>query len=55
MLPSFQNRINTPAAQRKCLFKLMLYHLGVNLPIMCLSYPVFKAMGFSSTLPLPSW
>eukprot|EP00897_Mesotaenium_endlicherianum_P001631 jgi/Mesen1/1496/ME000132S00437 len=50
-----QNRVNTSAAQRKCLLKLMFYHFCVNLPVMILSYPVFKYMGFSSSLPLPSW
>jgi len=35
--------------------RLLLYHFCVNLPVMLLSYPVFRAMGMRSTLPLPSW
>lgn len=50
-----QDRVNTPTAQRKCLLKLAFYHCCVNLPVMVVSYPVFKHMGFRSTLPLPSW
>eukprot|EP00245_Coleochaete_scutata_P005211 TRINITY_DN18583_c0_g2_i1.p1 TRINITY_DN18583_c0_g2~~TRINITY_DN18583_c0_g2_i1.p1 ORF type:complete len:290 (-),score=54.70 TRINITY_DN18583_c0_g2_i1:772-1599(-) len=50
-----QKKVNTPEAQRKCLIKLALYHLFVNLPVMMASYPVFKYMGFSTALPLPSW
>lgn len=50
-----QDRVNSTAAQRKCVVKLFLYHCFVNLPVMILSYPVFKYMGFTSTLPLPSW
>ncbi|KAL6516430.1 Methylsterol monooxygenase 2-2 [Orobanche gracilis] len=46
---------NTPAAQEKCITHLLLYHFCVNLPVMILSYPVFKFMGMRSTLPLPSW
>ncbi|GFP91194.1 methylsterol monooxygenase 2-2 [Phtheirospermum japonicum] len=50
-----QNKNNTPAAQEKCITRLLLYHFGVNLPVMILSYPVFRFMGMRSTLPLPSW
>eukprot|EP00246_Nothoceros_aenigmaticus_P004633 TRINITY_DN16245_c0_g1_i1.p1 TRINITY_DN16245_c0_g1~~TRINITY_DN16245_c0_g1_i1.p1 ORF type:complete len:246 (-),score=35.19 TRINITY_DN16245_c0_g1_i1:285-1022(-) len=50
-----QPRMNTPAAQEKCIVRLLLYHFGVNLPVMVASYPVFKYMGFRSSLPLPSW
>ncbi|GAQ91192.1 sterol 4-alpha-methyl-oxidase 2 [Klebsormidium nitens] len=50
-----QKKVNTSAAQQKCLKKLMFYHFCVNLPVMMLSYPVFKYMGFTTALPLPSW
>ncbi|KAL1545052.1 Methylsterol monooxygenase 2-2 [Salvia divinorum] len=50
-----QTKNNTPAAQEKCIARLLLYHFCVNLPVMILSYPVFTSMGMRSTLPLPSW
>ncbi|XP_030964381.1 methylsterol monooxygenase 2-2 [Quercus lobata] len=50
-----QTKNNSPAAQEKCITRLLLYHFGVNLPVMLLSYPVFKFMGMRSSLPLPSW
>lgn len=50
-----QTKNNTPAAQEKCITRLLLYHFGVNLPVMILSYPVFRHMGMRSSLPLPSW
>ncbi|KAJ0021166.1 hypothetical protein Pint_32655 [Pistacia integerrima] len=50
-----QTKNNSPAAQEKCITRLLLYHFGVNLPVMILSYPVFKFMGMRSSLPLPSW
>lgn len=50
-----QTKNNTPAAQGKCVNRLLLYHFCVNLPVMILSYPVFKYMGMRSSLPLPSW
>eukprot|EP00850_Spirogloea_muscicola_P007227 SM000036S13271 [mRNA] locus=s36:217719:219946:- [translate_table: standard] len=50
-----QNRVNSRDAQRKCLWRLMLYHCFVNLPVMVAAYPIFRYMGFSSHLPLPSW
>ncbi|KAI3910160.1 hypothetical protein MKW98_018518 [Papaver atlanticum] len=50
-----QEKNNTPAAQEKCIAKLVMYHFGVNLPVMILSYPVFRYMGMESSLPLPSW
>ncbi|CAM6050775.1 unnamed protein product, partial [Sphagnum compactum] len=50
-----QRKVNTPAAQEKCVLRLLLYHTCVNLPLMIVSYPVFKYMGFTSQLPLPSW
>nr|POE82579.1 isoform 2 of methylsterol monooxygenase 2-2 [Quercus suber] len=46
---------NSPAAQEKCITRLLLYHFGVNLPVMLLSYPIFKFMGMRSSLPLLSW
>ncbi|WKA00984.1 hypothetical protein VitviT2T_019295 [Vitis vinifera] len=50
-----QTKNNTPAAQNKCITRLLLYHFGVNLPVMIFSYPVFRYMGMQSSLPLPSW
>lgn len=50
-----QAKSNTPTSQEKCIMHLLLYHFCVNLPVMLLSYPVFRAMGMRSTLPLPSW
>ncbi|KAF7823674.1 methylsterol monooxygenase 2-2 [Senna tora] len=50
-----QAKNNTPAAQEKCIVRLLLYHFGVNLPVMIFSYPVFRFMGMRSSLPLPSW
>lgn len=50
-----QTKNNTPAAQEKCISRLLLYHFCVNLPVMILSYPIFKSMGMRSSLPLPSW
>ncbi|KAG2670071.1 hypothetical protein I3760_14G066900 [Carya illinoinensis] len=50
-----QTKNNSPAAQEKCITRLLLYHFGVNLPVMVISYPVFKYMGMQSSLPLPSW
>lgn len=54
-LGSLQPKNNTVAAQEKCIIRLVLYHLGVNLPVMVFSYPVFRYMGMQSSLPLPSW
>jgi len=50
-----QMKNNTPAAQEKCIVRLLLYHFGVNLPVMLASYPVFRHMGMQSSLPFPSW
>ena len=50
-----QAKNNTPAAQEKCITRLLLYHFCVNLPLMMASYPVFRAMGMRSSFPLPSW
>ncbi|ONK62189.1 uncharacterized protein A4U43_C07F1300 [Asparagus officinalis] len=50
-----QKKVNTPAAQWRCIVKLVLYHVFVNLPIMVLSYPAFRYMGLKSSLPLPPW
>ncbi|XP_020421144.1 methylsterol monooxygenase 2-2 isoform X1 [Prunus persica] len=50
-----QTKNNSPAAQEKCITRLLLYHFCVNLPVMIISYPVFKFMGMRSSLPLPSW
>lgn len=47
--------MNSPAAQEKCITRLLLYHTCVNLPLMMLSYPIFRWMGMTSKLPLPSW
>ncbi|KAG2670074.1 hypothetical protein I3760_14G066900 [Carya illinoinensis] len=52
---SMKTKNNSPAAQEKCITRLLLYHFGVNLPVMVISYPVFKYMGMQSSLPLPSW
>ncbi|KAI4331762.1 hypothetical protein L6164_016719 [Bauhinia variegata] len=49
-----QAKINSQA-QEKCILSLVLYHVGVNLPLMIFSYPVFRYMGMQSSLPLPSW
>ncbi|CAN6981399.1 unnamed protein product [Brassica rapa subsp. trilocularis] len=51
----WQTKNNTPAAQEKCITRLLLYHFCVNLPLMMVSYPVFTAMGMRSSFPLPSW
>ena len=51
---SMQTKNNSPAAQEKCITRLILYHLSVNLPLMIVSYPVFRFMGMKSSLPLPS-
>ncbi|KAK5773457.1 Methylsterol monooxygenase 2-2 -like protein [Gossypium arboreum] len=50
-----QIKNNTPTAQEKCITRLLLYHFSVNLPLMIVSYPVFRCMGMRSSLPLPSW
>ncbi|XP_018489401.1 methylsterol monooxygenase 2-2-like isoform X2 [Raphanus sativus] len=50
-----QTKNNTPAAQGKCITRLLLYHFCVNLPLMMASYPVFTSMGMRSSFPLPSW
>ncbi|XP_017410992.1 methylsterol monooxygenase 2-2 [Vigna angularis] len=50
-----QAKNNSPAAQKKCISGLMLYHFGVNLPVMIISYPLLKRMGMQISLPLPSW
>lgn len=50
-----QGKNNSPAAQERCITRLLLYHFGVNLPVMIVSYPVFRFMGMRSSLPLPSW
>jgi hypothetical protein len=55
ILPFMQAKNNSPAAQDRCIGRLLLYHFGVNLPVMIFSYPVFKYMGMRSSLPLPSW
>ncbi|RDX72822.1 Methylsterol monooxygenase 2-2, partial [Mucuna pruriens] len=55
MLAFMQEKNNSPAAQEKCIIRLMLYHFCVNLPVMIISYPMFKYMGMRSSLPLPSW
>lgn len=50
-----QKKNNTPSAQGRCILRLIIFHLCVNLPLMVLSYPAFRFMGMKSTLPLPSW
>ncbi|CAN1329182.1 Methylsterol monooxygenase 2-2, partial [Linum perenne] len=50
-----QPKHNSPEAQEKCITRLLMYHFCVNLPVVLLSYPVFKHMGMESSLPLPSW
>jgi len=50
-----QAKNNSPAAQKKCITGLILYHFGVNLPVMIISYPLLKRMGMEISLPLPSW
>ncbi|GMP49210.1 hypothetical protein CsSME_00016263 [Camellia sinensis var. sinensis] len=50
-----QKKNNSPETQEKCITRLLLYHFCVNLPVMIASYPVFRAMGMRSSLPLPSW
>ncbi|XP_019070040.1 4-methylsterol oxidase isoform X1 [Solanum lycopersicum] len=50
-----QKKTNTPEAQQKCITRLLIFHFCVNLPILIVTYPLFKFMGMRSTLPLPSW
>ncbi|CAI5485290.1 unnamed protein product [Closterium sp. Naga37s-1] len=50
-----QKKSNPASSQIKCVLKLLMYHCLVNLPLIMASYPVFKYMGFRSTLPLPHW
>ncbi|KAH0454741.1 hypothetical protein IEQ34_016665 [Dendrobium chrysotoxum] len=50
-----QRKNNTPDAQEKCILRLVLYHVCVNLPVMIFSYPVFRWMGLKTSLPLPHW
>ncbi|MQM14904.1 hypothetical protein Taro_047838 [Colocasia esculenta] len=50
-----QGKNNTVEAQEKCVLRLLLYHFCVNLPVMLVSYPVFRYMGLRTTLPLPPW
>ncbi|XP_059297657.1 methylsterol monooxygenase 2-2-like [Lycium ferocissimum] len=50
-----QKKNNTREAQEKCITRLLMYHLCVNLPLLIASYPVFKYMGMRASLPLPSW
>ncbi|CAL0314043.1 unnamed protein product [Lupinus luteus] len=49
-----QAKNNTRVAQERCIARLLLYHFGVNLPVLLFSYPVFKYTGMRSSLPLPS-
>jgi 4-alpha-methyl-delta7-sterol-4alpha-methyl oxidase len=50
-----QKKSNTSAYQNRCVLRLILYHVCVNLPVMIFSYPAFKFMGLRSSLPLPHW
>ncbi|OEL25957.1 Methylsterol monooxygenase 2-1, partial [Dichanthelium oligosanthes] len=48
-----QKKSNSSAYQNRCVLRLILYHVCVNLPVMIFSYPAFKFMGLRSSLPLP--
>ncbi|KAG2559475.1 hypothetical protein PVAP13_8NG298500 [Panicum virgatum] len=50
-----QKKSNTSAYQNRCVLRLILYHVCVNLPVIIFSYPAFKFMGLRSSLPLPHW
>uniref|UniRef100_A0A0V0IBX6 Putative ovule protein n=1 Tax=Solanum chacoense TaxID=4108 RepID=A0A0V0IBX6_SOLCH len=50
-----QKKTNNTEAQQKCITRLLMFHFCVNLPILIVTYPLFKFMGMRSTLPLPSW
>lgn len=50
-----QKKVNTPEAQTRCIVRLIVYHLCVNLPVMLTSFPIFRYMGLTSSLPLPPW
>ncbi|OAY72479.1 Methylsterol monooxygenase 2-1, partial [Ananas comosus] len=50
-----QKKLNTPEAEGRCILHLILYHVGVNFPVIMFSYPAFKYMGLKSSLPLPPW
>eukprot|EP00475_Leptophrys_vorax_P042428 TRINITY_DN80004_c0_g1_i1.p1 TRINITY_DN80004_c0_g1~~TRINITY_DN80004_c0_g1_i1.p1 ORF type:complete len:278 (+),score=8.52 TRINITY_DN80004_c0_g1_i1:56-889(+) len=50
-----QKKFNSRGSQLKCVLKLVMYHCLVNLPLIIVSYPMFKYMGFTSKLPLPHW
>lgn len=50
-----QNKKNPPGSHEKCITRLILFHVCVNLPIMLVSYPAFRYMGMKSSLPLPDW
>lgn len=50
-----QDKKNTPASHEKCITRLILFHICVNLPIVLISYPAFRYMGMKSSLPLPHW
>ncbi|CAD5166590.1 unnamed protein product [Musa acuminata subsp. burmannicoides] len=50
-----QKKSNTAEAQEKCIVRLILYHVCVNLPVMLVSYPIFRWMGLRSSQPLPHW
>ncbi|GJN05202.1 hypothetical protein PR202_ga22811 [Eleusine coracana subsp. coracana] len=50
-----QKKSNAPSYQNRCVLRLILYHVCVNLPVMIFSYPAFKFMGLRSSLPLPHW
>ncbi|CAL9189155.1 unnamed protein product [Musa hybrid cultivar] len=50
-----QKKSNTAEAHKKCVLRLIMYHVCVNLPVMLISYPAFRYMGLRSSLPLPNW
>ena len=52
---NLQKKSNTSAYQNRCVLRLILYHVCVNLPVIIFSYPAFKFMGLRSSLPLPHW
>ncbi|XP_072984185.1 very-long-chain aldehyde decarbonylase GL1-8-like isoform X1 [Typha latifolia] len=52
---SKEKKLNTPDVHRRCIVRLIMYHVCVNLPVIIFSYPAFRYMGLKSSLPLPPW
>ncbi|XVE71502.1 hypothetical protein DITRI_Ditri10aG0156000 [Diplodiscus trichospermus] len=50
-----QTKNNSPTTHEKCITTLLLYHFSFSLPLLIVSYPVFKFVGMKSSLPFPSW